>query len=330
MVVWAWTQRLAADELAKKHKEEGWTRTHGFFAIMGGLEGNKPIRMLLPEQLESYSLTGDDDFPRIAEREIKDKSKGDFISKAIVILHTGWFLTQCIARGANGLPLTEFELVTAALAALNFVLCFLWWDKPQNVECGVRVYKKRSTEQRTGMGHSDENVEATTVGLGGALQTGPSDRPAGTSHEPFTNFPFLDDPFHWQPVLRFLNLTDSNEELDLGRRSAAGMLIVASAFGIIHCFGWSFAFSPSSAERIIWLVVSVIITIIPISYALLVLIARFGKSDFSDLLLDGYGLLANAYFFSRLALLMLTLLALRSLPPEAYRTVPWVSFIPHF
>jgi hypothetical protein len=32
---------------------------HGFFAIMGSLvayEGNRPIRVLLPEQLESYSL----------------------------------------------------------------------------------------------------------------------------------------------------------------------------------------------------------------------------------------------------------------------------------
>jgi hypothetical protein len=106
-------------------------------------EGNRPIRVLLPEQLESYSLTGNGDFPRLSKAEIEDKSKGDAISKGVVILQTGWFVTQCIARGVQGLPITELELATVAFAALNFVIYLLWWDKPQNVQRGVRVYKKR-------------------------------------------------------------------------------------------------------------------------------------------------------------------------------------------
>src|SRR5712675_2047786 len=127
---------------------------------MGGFmeyDGNRPVRVLLPTQLQSYSLTGNDDFPKISKAEIEDRSKGDAISKAVVTLQTGWFVTQSIARVVQRLPITELELATVAFAALNFVICVLWWDKPQNVQRGVRVYKKRITESPI----DDGNAEAT-------------------------------------------------------------------------------------------------------------------------------------------------------------------------
>jgi len=133
-------------------------------------EGNRPIRVLLPHQLETYSLTGNGDFPRISEAEIADKSKGDAISKGVVILQTGWFVTQCIARGVQGLPITELELVTVAFSSLNFVIYLLWWDKPQSVQRGVRVYKKRRTEKPM----NDGDVEAT-IGFWVALRDAISD-----------------------------------------------------------------------------------------------------------------------------------------------------------
>ena len=98
--------------------------------------------MLLPDQLESCSLTGKGNFPRISKAEIEDKSKGDAISKGFVVVQTSWFVTQCTARGVQGLPIAELKLVTVAFAALNLVIYSLWWDKPQNVQHGVRVYKK--------------------------------------------------------------------------------------------------------------------------------------------------------------------------------------------
>ncbi|KAH9955075.1 hypothetical protein BC827DRAFT_1142138 [Russula dissimulans] len=192
VIAWALRQRLTATELAKKHKGEGWTRTHGFYAIMGGFmeyEGNRPIKVLLPEQLESYSLTGNGDFPRLSKAEIEDKSKGDAISKAVVILQTGWFVTQCIVRGVQGLPITELELATVAFAALNFVIYLLWWDKPQNVQRGVRVYKKRMTEEPIDDGNVDE-----TVGFWDALGNSLSHLPATIAHGPVTDN-FKDSPW---------------------------------------------------------------------------------------------------------------------------------------
>ena len=144
---------------------------------MGGFteyEGNRPIRVLLPDHLESYSLTGNGDFPRISKAEILDKNKGDVISsKGALILQTGWFVTQCIARGVQGLPITELELVTVAFAALNFVIYLLWWDKPLHVQRGVRVYKKRRTEESV----DDGDIESTVgfwVALGDAISGFPA------------------------------------------------------------------------------------------------------------------------------------------------------------
>ena len=79
-------------------------------------------------------------FPAITAEEIRDKSKGDLLSKVIAILQTTWFIVQCAARPSQGLAVTELELATLALASLNVVTYFLWWDKPLDVKEPVKVY----------------------------------------------------------------------------------------------------------------------------------------------------------------------------------------------
>ena len=81
-------------------------------------------------------------FPTITAAEIHDKARGDFLSKAIVILQSLWFIVQCIARGKQGLALTELELVTLALVSLNGVMYYFWWEKPLGVKEPVKVYPK--------------------------------------------------------------------------------------------------------------------------------------------------------------------------------------------
>jgi len=77
--------------------------------------------------------------PKITMADIKDKSKGDFLSKLIAILQTSWFIIQCAARGVQGLALTEFELVTLALASLNAITFVFWWHKPLDVQEPIRM-----------------------------------------------------------------------------------------------------------------------------------------------------------------------------------------------
>ena len=79
-------------------------------------------------------------FPVITAAEIRDRGRGDFLSKAIAILQSIWFIVQCIARGVEGLALTELELVTLALASLTGLMYYFWWDKPLGVMEPIRVY----------------------------------------------------------------------------------------------------------------------------------------------------------------------------------------------
>ena len=144
IAVWAFRQRRAATYLAKRHKERGWTMAHAFFLIMGGFtlydEQGTALRILEYNELETLSEAGEIAWPSITEEEIQDRSKGDYLSKGIVIVQLGWFITQYIARGSYRLGVTELEVITLGVTALTIATCYLWWYKPLDVRCSVPVY----------------------------------------------------------------------------------------------------------------------------------------------------------------------------------------------
>jgi hypothetical protein len=144
-VIRAGRQHFAAHYFTKKHETNhtGWTRAHSFFLIMGGFmlhEGGKPMRVLEAKDLEELWESGKIEWPTITKEEIADRSKGDYLSKTIVLFQTTWFVGQCIARGAYGLTVTELEVVTLAFAGLTGVIYYLWWDKPLDVRCSIPVH----------------------------------------------------------------------------------------------------------------------------------------------------------------------------------------------
>lgn len=145
----------------------GFTRTHGFFAQMGGFmlweadpESETPkekhrLGVLYPNQIWNLIVGrpfafGDHEvhpkdvlFTLPTEENIQDRSKGDGLAKALVLGQTTWFIAQCISRWVQVLEITELELVTLAFAALNGVVYALWWDKPLDVRYGVSVVWRR-------------------------------------------------------------------------------------------------------------------------------------------------------------------------------------------
>ncbi|KIM26227.1 hypothetical protein M408DRAFT_73096, partial [Serendipita vermifera MAFF 305830] len=137
---WAVRQYLQAGVISKK--VPGWTRTHGHFMIMGGFHLFRLPPGVSSVSLHAESSKSSDYILEVVvptEAEIKDKSKSDVLTKLIVLVQTMWFVLQCIARGAQHLPLTELEVVTLAYAMLNLFIYLFWWDKPQNVECPIRL-----------------------------------------------------------------------------------------------------------------------------------------------------------------------------------------------
>jgi hypothetical protein len=87
--------------------------------------------VLHPEEIDTYLRNGRIDF---TEEDIQDKSKGDSLTKGLVVLQTTWFILQLIARAAEHLPITELEITTLAFAILNCLTYALWWNKPLDVE----------------------------------------------------------------------------------------------------------------------------------------------------------------------------------------------------
>jgi len=145
VILWAARQYFDACYLTEKYEKNhtDWTRAHSFFLIMGGFtlhKGGKPVRVLEAKDLEELSEAGKIEWPTITKEEIEDRSKGDYLSKTIVLFQTTWFVGQCIARGAYGLTVTELEVVTLAFASLTGVIYFLWWDKPLDVHCSVPIH----------------------------------------------------------------------------------------------------------------------------------------------------------------------------------------------
>ena len=149
---WAARQHSGAKHFAKKHQKRGWTMTHcAFFLIMGGFtlhdKRGTALRILEPIELESLSEAGKVKWPSITEEEIQDRSTGDYLLKAIVLVQTSWFITQCIVRGTYRLEVTELEVATIAYVVLTGVIYFLWWKKPLDVRYSIPVYLLKDDEQ---------------------------------------------------------------------------------------------------------------------------------------------------------------------------------------
>jgi hypothetical protein len=392
VIVWAARQHFGARYLTKKYAKDhpGWTPVHSFFLIMGGFtlhKGRKPLRVLVAKDLEE---AGKIEWPTITKEEIADRSKGDYLSKTIVLFQTTWFVGQCIARGAYGLTVTELEIVTLAFASLTGVIYYLWWDKPLDVRCSIPVHlldgalrkiegdiEKEETGSQIILStiseqEKDENVAVNPNPLPTAsihVDISTPD-PASTRMQRFRAFRRdackkygtlfgLGYVFIAFPLNRFLDafvampdctiLGDNtlrvptfyspcNDDKHRQVIPTALAACVATIFGAIHCIAWSFPFA-TSQERLVWRISAVLVSGLPIptvlySFPLKGFVAEQNKTTWQKLYVYSHSILIwvfiiPLYLIARIALLVLSLMALRALPPGAYVELNWVSFLPH-
>ena len=362
MLAWAIRQFLRAREIAicefelwvkflsiamilsKSLLAQGWSTTHGFFVIMGGFhlfehgsietsnndkailhEDDIPLRPLAARDLyEDYthqSIRADIDFTSFTvptEEEIKDRGKSDWLAKSLVLLQTSWFVMQCIARAIEHLPVTHLEIVTLAYAAMNFVIYIFWWNKPLNVNRPVRVFRKSEpsvTRHQVVSEHSRAwEFTFTWEAIGNDFESifmfivGGQDVNVDLNGE--------------ERVPRFW----ANSSYSYEVRADIIVLGVGVCFGAIHCIAWGFSF-PTHEELSIWRVSSVAITAVPIyitsGFFLGAWLENMGIAIISIL---PAGIL---YILARVVTLVLAFASLRGLPPGAYETVHWTTFIPH-
>ncbi|KAF9455578.1 hypothetical protein BDZ94DRAFT_1277893 [Collybia nuda] len=302
------------------------TMTHGFFVSMGGFVTAKGqvLHPITPHALRSrpdiingiHEISGD---------EILDKSKGDEITKGLALIQTAWFIAQCIARLCRGLPLIELEVITLAFSFLNIVIRVIWWHKPLDVRFPIRI--------------------------------GPAIQRSLLSDPPPRREPFAPD---WIKAIEFTyNLVlnsavvmfggETDEEdipknavrvptLWAGRlhrrsrgKAAAFAIFLAMSFGAIHCIAWNSSF-PTMMERALWRITSVTVTVVPFIFFLdaafmLNVDVPEWYHDLTWWIVLPLGVCS--YVVARGVLMVLSFVALRSLPAEVYTDIDWTSYIPH-
>ena len=306
----------------------------GFHLFKRGSERTSDVEPISHEEdiplhpLAAIDLYGDNttlniDFSSFAvptETEIKDRGKSDWLAKSLVLFQTSWFVMQCLARAVEHLPITHLEIVTLAYAAMNFVIYVFWWNKPLNVNRPVRVFRESEPSETQPQPISEARKltwEAILIGLG-TFAVGTQDDHINLSREDRV-------PTFWANT-------------DGGDAAIADLIMfgVGIFFGAIHCIAWHFSF-PTYAKLLMWRISSVAMTSVP-TYIFLVISLTFGLHHMDFKIAGGIttsifsisifpaGIL---YILARAVTLVLAFTSLRGLPPGAFDTVHWTTFIPH-
>ncbi|KIK48616.1 hypothetical protein CY34DRAFT_798136 [Suillus luteus UH-Slu-Lm8-n1] len=302
---------------SEKYEENAWTQTHSSFLLMGGFMlyvDGEPYLTLLPGQILKLIRNDCIDVPTLTERQIHDRSKGNAISKGLVILQVAWFVTQLITRAIYHLETTQLEVGTLAFAVLNFLTYAAWWNKPLDVQCPHPVHWK-STDSRPADHDVDvpQRNQSSPWGIWSPVLNPISELLSGWS--------FV--PQKLRVPTFFGNVTeDSGAWLVL-----LSGLLMATIFGGIHCMGWFFAF-PTYQEQALWRMSAVAITCTPYLIFLHGCLTAIPciPNAVRDAMSASYVML---YVAARAILLVLMFTTLRNLPPDAYQVVSWTSYVPH-
>ncbi|KAJ6573011.1 hypothetical protein DFH09DRAFT_1459296 [Mycena vulgaris] len=311
IVGFAARQLFAARRFPKKFKESKVTLAHGFFFSMGGFvsKGGHPITTM--EQLEDPVL-GEQYRKAICNVQadyIMGRGKGDALSKGVALTQGLWFITQCLARIHQHLPVTELEVATLVFAVVNVFIWSIWWKKPLDVEQPIQI---GPVEEAPGLGSTTHHLDWVDR-LNGAL-TG--------SYSDYSPMLFTSVPSFW-------SMEDENEH-DETSHAFLIECFVGTIFGAIHCAAWNVDFS-STAEMWMWRVCSLLVTAIPVllaAFFIFILTMTMDLNDVIVLILFIAGVLI--YIIARLFLITLPFTALRALPPGTFADVNWSVYIPHF
>lgn len=276
-----------------------WTLAHGFLITMGGLiartqdDNGSHIKytVLRVFDVEKLARRSDAVFPDLDARDIKDRSKSDSFAKLFAVAQSTWLLVNVLGRAGHHLPVTPIEIVTLGYVVCALIIYALWWSKPKDVM--VPLVIRLQAEKRV------ENYAA-------------------------------------RGRMRRKNLDDDDDDYENILVSVIGA-VIATLYGAVHVVAWDFEFA-SAGERVAWRVCSVAAMIAPglagiIGPSLLWLYDK-SPSWVSLLCMGVYrvttGTLILAYVVSRVALMVLSCMAMRSLPSACYDSVNWVAALPHF
>ena len=141
-----------AASLSEYRLHNPWTRTHSFYANMGGFvfdldesciterdrfTAQHSRLTVTPRGMAILARCGF--LPKISKEDILDKNKSDNLSKMISVVQALWMLAQIVGRLIVDLPITLLEVNTLAHIGCAVIIYVLWWDKPKLINEPTRL-----------------------------------------------------------------------------------------------------------------------------------------------------------------------------------------------
>ncbi|KAJ7751613.1 hypothetical protein B0H16DRAFT_1419388 [Mycena metata] len=318
VVALACRQLISALRISKKFNI---SRTHGFFCTMGGFVAQEGYPIARLKQLPAYISA----IRNVEEEDITDRSKGDALSKGVALAQGLWFITQCMARVSQHLPVTELEVATLAFAAISILIRSLWWWKPLDVQRPIAVARAYGT-----LDPPDQVSEASQTGVPLWKHL---DNMVSATYGQYPNYhviPSTSVPAFWTMEIRAL---DTHKFWHSGFITTTTLLCTGAIFGSIHCMAWGSIF-PSGAEMWIWRIASVYIVAFPsligCTAACSILFRLKADSWVWQILLVFSWITCPIYIVCRLVLVVLSFTTLRALSSADFVDVSWSKYIPHF
>ncbi|KAG0695635.1 hypothetical protein DFH29DRAFT_1072420 [Suillus ampliporus] len=317
-----------------------WTTTDGFFAWMGGYilyVDNQPRATLTPDELRRFVREESVHMPVVEEADIEDKSKNDLLSKGVTFLQLVWFILQLVARRVQNLPITLLEIDTLAVTALICFSYLLWLKKPKNVERPYIVHWKKTEAIPLPPSEADSRLSKGCCFPAIFYLIYPLWSSMGistiTSHR----------AAHSRRVPSLGGYGDVSGAIN-SIKAAVGVCSMM-VFGGIHFLGCNFSIltdSDPNPDQQSWFFDSMVVTSAPLSLFFLLLLILLIKPasdapppNWSSRIIYYLAMIEVLIFIviyipARVALAVLIIRNLLSVPAGVHYAVDWTKFIPHW
>ncbi|KAG4255649.1 hypothetical protein FPRO03_04598 [Fusarium proliferatum] len=318
-------QSSPAEEDSATNVEPGNEVNHeshtGYQAIGASQEtGSAGHRSLTAYMAKSLSDIEPDIF-RLPESEIRDLSKADVITKAFAIIQCTWLVVQSICRTVQGYHISLLELSTLAFIFCAFIMHIFWWNKPFDVE-SRRIITPMSSNLKDTAGLNTVSIDDIAASNDQLFRKRIQDLSGDSLGE------ILFEP------LQMVN-PNQKDPYFADYLPSISLYIASTTFLAIHLSAWSWEF-PSVVVRSLWRWLNVGTLLVSFT-PMITMTWNFWdiqSESINDFVLNAWVatilICAVTYGLLRLMVLGLTFYCLSLMPANAYNTLDWLAWVPHF